>query len=74
MWAVVVFAIVVGPMFGASLGLPSWLLNLSPFTHVPNAPAAAVTLAPILGLGLAGVLLAMGSALVMRHRNLALPA
>jgi ABC-2 type transport system permease protein len=73
-WALVVASIVVGPMFGPSLGMPSWLLNLSPFTHVPNAPAAAVTLAPIVGLGVAGVVLAVGSVLVLRHRNLALPA
>ena len=74
LWALVVVFIVVGPMFGASLGLPSWLLNLSPFTHVPNAPAAAVTLTPILGLALTAALLAVTSALGMRHRNLALPA
>jgi ABC-2 type transport system permease protein len=70
----VVASIVVGPMFGPSLGLPSWLLNLSPFTHVPNAPAAAVTMAPIVGLGVAAALLAVGSVLVLRHRNLVLPA
>jgi ABC-2 type transport system permease protein len=74
LWALVVFSIVVGPMFGASLGLPSWLLNLSPFTHVPTAPAAAVTLAPMLGLAGASLLLAAASGLVMRNRNLRLPA
>ena len=40
-WALVVVSIIVGPMFGPSLGLPTWLLDLSPFTHVPNAPAVA---------------------------------
>lgn len=74
LWGLVVFSIVVGPMCGASLGLPSWLLNLSPFTHVPTAPAAAVTLAPMLGLGGASLLLAAASGLVMRDRNLRLPA
>lgn len=73
-WALVVLSIVAGPMFGVSLGLPPWLLDLSPFTHVPNAPAAAVTLAPMLGLTLVGLLLALWSALVTRHRNLVLPA
>jgi ABC-2 type transport system permease protein len=73
-WALVVFSIFVGPMFGPSLGLPTWLLNLSPFTHVPNAPAAAVSVAPVLGLGLACVLLAAGGVLSLRRRNLALPA
>jgi ABC-2 type transport system permease protein len=72
-WALVVASIFVGPMFGPSMGLPSWLQNLSPFTHVPNAPAVAVSLAPILGLGLAGLLVATAATLLMRRRNLALP-
>lgn len=52
-WALVVGSIFVGPMFGPSLGLPAWLLDLSPFTHVPNAPAVALSVAPVVGLGLA---------------------
>jgi ABC-2 type transport system permease protein len=73
-WALVVAAIFVGPMFGPSLGLPTWLLDLSPFTHVPNAPAVAPTLGPVLGLSLACALLAAVGCLALRHRNLALPA
>ena len=73
-WALVVSAILVGPMFGPSLGLPTWLLNLSPFTHVPNAPAVAISLGPVLGLSLACVLLAIVGVLALRRRNLALPA
>ena len=72
--ALVVFSIFVGPMFGPSLGLPTWLLDLSPFTHVPNAPAVAVSFAPVLGLGLVCVLLAAAGVLLLRRRNLALPA
>jgi ABC-2 type transport system permease protein len=73
-WALVVGSILVGPMFGPALGLPTWLLNLSPFTHVPNAPAVAPTLGPVLGLSLAGALLAAAGGLVLRRRSLALPA
>jgi ABC-2 type transport system permease protein len=73
-WALMVLAIVVGPMFGPSLGLPTWLLDLSPFTHVPNAPAVAISMGPVLGLLAACALLAGAGALAMRHRNLALPA
>ncbi|HZN16844.1 MAG TPA: ABC antibiotics transporter [Micromonosporaceae bacterium] len=73
-WALVVFAIFVGPMFGPSLGLPTWLLDLSPFTHVPNAPAAAISPGPVLGLGLASALLAGAGILLLRRRNLRLPA
>lgn len=73
-WALVVFAIFVGPLFGPSLGLPSYVLNLSPFNHVPNAPAAAVSAAPLLGLGLVCVLLAAAGAVRLRRRSFALPA
>jgi ABC-2 type transport system permease protein len=73
-WGLVVFSIVVGPMFGPSLHLPSWLLSSSPFTHVPNAPAAAVTLAPVLALSVTGVVIALVAAAVVRSRDLSLPA
>jgi ABC-2 type transport system permease protein len=73
-WALVDVSIVVGPMFGPSLGLPAWLLDLSPFTHVPNAPAVAIGLGDVLGLTLVGALLAAVGAVTLRHRDLALPA
>ena len=73
-WTLVVFSIVVGPMFGPSLGLPTWLRDLSPFTHVPNAPAVDVGVASVLGLGVACALLAVTGVLLFRRRDLALPA
>lgn len=73
-WALVATMIFVGPMFGPSLGLPTWLLDVSPFTHVPNAPAVAITLGPVLGLVAACALLAGVGIVIMRRRNLALPA
>ena len=73
-WTLVVSSIVVGPMFGPSLGLPTWLLDLSPFTHVPNAPAVAVSLGPVVALALTCVLLAAAGMLMLRRRELALPA
>jgi ABC-2 type transport system permease protein len=73
-WALVVGSIFVGPMFGPALGLPAWLVDLSPFTHVPSAPAVAVTAGPVLGLAVAGVLLAVVGVLVLRRRDLSLPA
>ena len=73
-WLLLVFSVFVGPMFGPSLGLPTWLLNLSPFTHVPNAPAVAISYEPILGLVLACVLLGALGVIALRRRNLLLPA
>jgi ABC-2 type transport system permease protein len=73
-WALVVTCIVVGPMFGPSLGLSRWLRDVSPFTFVPNAPAVSISLGPILGLVLASALLATLAAMVLRHRNIVLPA
>jgi ABC-2 type transport system permease protein len=73
-WGCLAASIVVGPMFGPSLGLPGWLLDLSPFTHVPNAPAVPLSVAPVLGMGLTSVLLAAVAVQSWRHRNLALPA
>lgn len=72
-WALVVAAIFVGPMFGPTLGLPTWLLDLSPFTHVPNVPAVAATPPPLVGLLAAGALLAGAAAVVLRRKNLTLP-
>jgi ABC-2 type transport system permease protein len=73
-WLLFVFSVFVGPMFGPSLGLPAWLVDLSPFTHVPNAPAVAISYGPLLSLGVAGALLASVGILGLRRRNLALPA
>ena len=73
-WALVVVSIFVGPMFGPALGLPVWLTDLSPFTHVPNAPAVALAAGPVVGLGLACALLAGVGIVLLRRRNLALPA
>lgn len=72
-WALLLVMLVVGPMFGPGLDLPSWVQDLSPFTHSPKSPAAAVTAAPVLML--TGVCLGLGAvALVaLRRRNLALP-
>ena len=73
-WTLVGAGIFVGPMFGPSLGLPAWLLDLSPFSHVPNAPAVAISAEPVLGLVAACAVLAAVGAAAMRRRDLALPA
>jgi ABC-2 type transport system permease protein len=73
-WSLVVLTIFLGPMFAPSLGLPTWLLNLSPFTHVPNAPAVPISFTPVIGLSATCALLAAVGVTVLQRRNLALPA
>jgi ABC-2 type transport system permease protein len=73
-WALVVLVIAVGPMFGPSLGLPSWLVDLSPFSHVPNAPAVATTAGPVVALSLVCFLLVAAAGGLLRRRDLTLPA
>ncbi|MCA1319961.1 ABC transporter permease [Bacillus tianshenii] len=48
-WAMVGFAFFV-VYLGGVLQLPEWVLNLSPFTHVPRVPAEDFVWTPILGL------------------------
>lgn len=56
-WAIVAISLVIA-MFGAVLRLPDWAIDLSPFEHVPLAPAESVSVAPLI------VLLAVAAALV----------
>jgi ABC-2 type transport system permease protein len=73
-WGVLLLAILFGPMFGPTLGLPGWVQDASPFTSVPKVPAAAMSAGGLLllttvaaGVGLVGVV-------AVRRRSLALPA
>ena len=57
-------------MLGAPLGLSQLVLDLSPFTHVPSLPAAALTAAALVWLlAVAGLLAAAGVA-GFRRRDL----
>jgi ABC-2 type transport system permease protein len=74
-WAVVMVSILLGPLFGAAtFQLPAWVQDISPFTHIPKAPAAAITALPVMGLLVISALLAVAGLVAFRRRNLALPA
>ena len=73
-WTVLMASVLLGPLFGPSLKWPQWAQDLSPFTHTPKAPAAAITMAPVLTLLVAFTALAVVGIVTSRHRNLALPA
>ncbi|TDC63055.1 ABC transporter permease [Actinomadura sp. GC306] len=69
-WGAVGLFVVVS-MFGPALDLDQWLLNVSPFTHVPKLPGAAFTAAPFAWLlALTAVLFAAGM-LGFRRRDIA---
>ena len=74
-WTAVMAFILVGPLFGAAtMQLPQWVQDISPFTHVPKVPAADVTTVPILSLVALSAVLAVAGLVAFRRRNLALPA
>jgi ABC-2 type transport system permease protein len=71
-WSLLVVWLALGPMF--ALDLPQWLLDLSPFVHVPKVPAVGLDIVPLLALvGVAALLTAVGYAGI-RRRDLLLPA
>lgn len=71
-WAAVVVCFLLGE-FGPGLRLPQWLLDVSPFTHVPRLAATAVAGAggPIGWLVGLAVLLALLGLAGFRRRDLA---
>ena len=74
-WALLMASILLGPMFGPTLKLPQWAQDLSPFTHIPKAPAvpATATATPILALTAVVAAFALTGLVCLRHRNLTLP-
>ena len=73
-WTWLLVTVMLSPTFGESLGLPRWVQDVSPFTHVPNAPATDITAAPLLLLAATCLVLVGTGAAAVRRRNLVLPA
>jgi ABC-2 type transport system permease protein len=68
-WAVLAVVLSI-TMFGEALQLGQWLLDLSPFAHLPKLPAAEFTVTPLVWLlAVAAVLAATGLA-GFRRRDL----
>lgn len=72
-WILLVVFLVVGPMFGPGLGLPVWVQDLSPFSHVPKYPATDPAAVPLLVLAATGLGLTLVGVLATRRRDLRLP-
>ncbi len=72
-WFALATALVMGQL-GALFDLPQWLLNVSPFTHVPRVPAEAFTTTPVVWLTVVAVGLGALGFAAFRHRDLAIGA
>jgi ABC-2 type transport system permease protein len=73
-WALVMLAILLGPLFGAAtFQLPLWVQDISPFTHIPKAPAADISADPLISLLATSAGLVVAGLVAFRRRNLALP-
>jgi ABC-2 type transport system permease protein len=57
-------------MFGDLLDVPGWMLDLSPFSHIPDVPATDLTLAPLIFLTLIAAALIAAGLTGFRHRDL----
>ncbi|WP_024286839.1 ABC transporter permease [Cellulomonas sp. KRMCY2] len=72
-WAALAVALVMGQL-GALLDLPQWLLNVSPFTHVPRVPAEAFSATPVVWLVAVTIALGAVGFAAFRRRDLAIGA
>ena len=67
-WAVLILFLVLGE-FGDLLDLPGWLLNLSPFTHLPGLPGGTLEWPPLVGLTLVAVAVGAAGLAALRRRD-----
>ena len=68
-WAALIAFLVLGQL-GPLLQLDQWLMNLSPFTHVPGLPGQDLAVAPLVGLVATAVGLAAAGLVSFRLRDI----
>jgi ABC-2 type transport system permease protein len=68
-WAVLAVVLSI-TMFGEPLQLGQWVLDLSPFAHLPRLPAAEFTATPVAWLVAVAVVLAAAGLAGFRRRDL----
>jgi ABC-2 type transport system permease protein len=68
-WAALAFCLVI-LLVGAAMRLGQWLLDLSPFTHLPKAPGGAVFATPLIWLLAVAVALGVAGLVGLRRRDI----
>jgi ABC-2 type transport system permease protein len=68
-WTAVGLAVLLN-IFGQALQLSHWVLDVSPFTHVPRLPGGAVTAAPLCWLTLIALALGAAGLAALRRRDI----
>lgn len=69
-WAAFVVFMLLGEL-GPLLKVPQWVMDLSPFTHVPKLPGARVQPVPLLLMTAAAAVLVVAGLVAFRRRDLA---
>jgi ABC-2 type transport system permease protein len=68
-WLLVFWTVLVG-MFGGLLQFPDWVMNISPFAHIPAIPAESVSWPPLIILTAIGLVLIVFGLLGLRRRDI----
>lgn len=68
-WSVLGLAVAVS-IFGQSLQLSHWVMDISPFTHVPRLPGGEFSARPLVWLSLAALALGAGGLAALRRRDI----
>jgi ABC-2 type transport system permease protein len=68
-WTAVGLAVLLN-IFGQALQLSHWVLDVSPFTHVPKLPGGTVTATPFLWLGVIALALGAAGLAALRRRDI----
>jgi ABC-2 type transport system permease protein len=69
-WAALAVAVLIG-LFGPVLRLSTWVLDISPFSHVPRLPGGVVSATPLTWLAAVAVALAAAGLVGLRRRDVA---
>jgi ABC-2 type transport system permease protein len=67
-WAALIVFLLLGE-FGDLLNLPDWLINLSPFAHLPAMPGGTLEWTPLVGLAVVAAVLGGVGIAALRRRD-----